>query len=192
MSQDARPDRRVYRSRSGMVALVIAGAITLFLLGDAALRSGVGGMLLLAPGILLVDWIIFAVLFVPKVQTDAHGVTVINPLRCAEVPWGRVRDITTRWQLTLHLDDGSQIAAFGGPEVRRPRPRPRATPWSDAERPGATSSDLDLILGEWENADSRLSSAGEVRRWWNLPVLLSLAGLIVWGLLAVMVSGMAA
>ncbi len=192
MSQDARPDRRVYRSRSGTVALIIAGAITLFLLGDAALRSGVGGMLLLAPGLLLVDWIIFAVLFVPRVQTDAHGVTVINPIRCAEVPWGRVRDITTRWQLTLHLDDGSRVAAFGGPEVRRPRPRPRETPWSDVERVGPTSSDLDLILREWEDVDSRPSSTGDVRRWWNLPVVLSLAGVLVWALFAFLVAGLPA
>ena len=184
MSQTSRPDQRVYRSRSGTVALIIAGAMTAFLLGDAALRSGLGEMLRLAPGILLVDWIIFAALFTPVVKTDADGVTVINPLRCAEVPWGRVRDITTRWQLTLHLDDGTKVAAFGGPEVRRPRPRPRQSPAADIERPEAASSDLDLIVGDWERIGAESSTAQPVRRWWNLPVILSLGALIVWGLVA--------
>ena len=88
MTASGAADRRVYRSGSGTVALVVAGATTVFLLGDAVLRAGFGEMLRLAPGILLVDWIIFAALFTPLVRTDRRGITVVNPLRRAEVPWG--------------------------------------------------------------------------------------------------------
>jgi len=183
-------DRRVYRSGSGTVALVIAGAMTVFLLGDAVVRAGVGDMLRLAPGILLVDWIIFAALYTPLVRTDRRGITVVNPLRRAEVPWGRVREITTRWQLTLELDDGSKVAAFGGPSVRPPRPRFHRTAGPAAAEPRvAGGSDVELILRDWEDAGGQGSVADPVRRSWNLPVVLSLAGVVIWGLLALMAGG---
>ncbi|MCR2793137.1 PH domain-containing protein [Microbacterium sp. zg.Y625] len=190
MTQPGGVDRRVYRSGSGTVALIVAAAMTVFLLGDAVVRAGFAQMLVLAPSVLLVDWIIFAALFSPVVKTDAQGITVVNPIRRAEVPWGRVRDITTRWQLTLHLDDGSTVAAFGGPNVRPPRPRRGGA--LDAESDVPAYSDIELIRREWEDAAGRGSAAGPVQRGWNLPVVLSLAGLILWGLLALMVGGISA
>ncbi|MCR2801277.1 PH domain-containing protein [Microbacterium sp. zg-Y818] len=187
MSQAAGAGRRAYRSGSGTVALVAAGAMTAFLLGDAVLRAGFGQMLVLAPGILLVDWIIFAALYAPTVHTDAQGITVVNPLRRAAVPWARVRDITTRWQLTLQLDDGSKVVAFGGPALRPPRPRRGRG--ADAERHVPACSDVELIRRHWEAAVDRGPATGQVKRGWNLPVVLSLAGVIAWALLALMVGG---
>lgn len=173
-------DRRVFRATSAPVTMIGAGAVAVFLLGDALLRGGVGQTLLLAPWILLVLWIVYAAVFTPRVETDAAGITVVNVLRTARVPWGRVTDLSTRWQVTLQLDDGSRVAAFGGPSPRRSRSRDqRETPYSD----------MDLIRREWEDAREADVPGGPVQRRWNVGVVVSLAVLVVWAVAAVMTVG---
>ncbi|CAL4860075.1 hypothetical protein [Microbacterium sp. MM2322] len=180
---------RVFRAASGTVALILASLVTLLLLIDAVVRAGWGEMLLLAPWLLLVMWLIYVGTFVSHVAIDAEGATVQNLLRIVRVPWGRVTDIGIRYQVRFTLDDGRIVNAFGGPVAGRPaRPGLKADQNPRARIPPALR-DLELIRGQWDAATETGSGEGEVVRRWDLRALGALVLLIAWGLCSVIISG---
>ena len=74
--------------------------------------------------------------------------------------------------------------------MRPPRPRFHRTAEPAAAEPRAAGgSDVELILRDWEDAGGQGSVTDPVQRSWNLPVVLSLAGLVIWSLLAVVSVG---
>ena len=183
------PGRRVSRSTSGTVSMVVAGVVAAFLLGDALVRAGLGQTMLLAPWVLLIVWVVYAVVYVPRVETDADGITVVNILRRVTVPWGRVTDIGTRWQLVVNVDDGSRVSAFGGPSLRPPRRRTFAR---EGEAYAVRFSDTELILQQWEEAREAGRTGGTVESRWNGVALGVLALLAVWAGVAVFIVATAA
>ena len=184
MSGPGMPDRRIYRATSGTVSMIVAGAVAVFLLGDALVRGGLGQTMLLAPWVLLIVWVVYAVVYEPRVETDAEGITVVNILRRSTVPWGRVADIGTRWQLVVHLDDDSRLRAFGGPSLRPPRRRPFGR---DGEADAARFSDAELILQQWEDARVAGKTGGTVQSQWNGVALGTFAALALWAGIAVFI-----
>jgi hypothetical protein len=154
------------------------------LLADAFVRGGAEQGLLLAPWVLLGAWLVYAVMYAPHVATDAEGITVANVLRRTHVPWGRVTDISLRWQLVLTLDDGRRIKAYGGPVAGRPG---RPTRAGDLRREPPALQDLVLVREPWELAREGGAAGGEMTRRWDLPALLSLAVILVWALIAVLI-----
>ncbi|MBD7956789.1 PH domain-containing protein [Microbacterium sp. Sa4CUA7] len=184
------PDRRIFRSTSGTVSMIVAGVVAVFLLGDALVRAGLGETMLLAPWVLLIVWVVYAVVYEPRVETDAAGITVVNILRRTTVPWGRVTDIGTRWQLTVHVDDGSRVRAFGGPSLRPPRRRPFAR--DNGEADAARFSDTELIRQQWEDSRDSGSAGAAVQHQWNGVTLALLAGLAIWAGTAVFIVATAA
>lgn len=180
---------RVFRAPSSVVGLVLGAALGLVLLGDAALRAGVGEMLLLAPWVLLAVWAVYALLFAPHVRVDAAGIRIHNPLRITEIAWARVTDIDMRWQLEVRTDEPRVAKAFGGPVAGRPgRPALRRDDERGRREPPAIR-DLQLIQDAWESARANAPVDGAVRRFWDIPSLISLAVLVLWVIIALFISG---
>lgn len=180
---------RVFRAPSSVVGLILAAALAAVLLGDAALRAGVGEMLLIAPWVLLALWGVYALIFAPHVRIDAHGIRIHNPLRIAEIAWARVTDIDMRWQLEVRTDEPRVYKAFGGPVAGRPgRPSLRRDEERGRREPPAIR-DLVVIQDAWESAREAADAAGVVRRVWDIPSVISLAVLIVWVIIALFISG---
>ena len=179
---------RVFRAPSAVFGLVVGAVLAVVLLADAALRAGVGEMLLIAPWLLLALWGVYALLFAPHVRIDRRGIRIHNPLRIADIPWGRVTDIDMRWQLEVRTDEPRVYKAYGGPVAGRPgRPGLRRDDDRDRREPPAIR-DLRLIQEAWKSAGA--PDAGQpVRRKWDIPSLISLAVLIVWVTISLFISG---
>ncbi|WP_438352562.1 hypothetical protein [Microbacterium sp. CJ88] len=165
--------------------------MAVFLLGDAVLRAGWGQMLLLAPWVLLVLWGIYVTMFASMIQTDASGATVQNYLRRTRVPWSVVTDIRLRYQVVLVLGDGEgakQLRAFGGPVAGRPG-RPRRADADRAHREPPALREVELIRDQWQSAVGSDARGGVATRSWDLPATGVLVGLVVWAVVAVLITG---
>ncbi|WP_225310318.1 PH domain-containing protein [Microbacterium testaceum] len=179
----------MFRAPSSIVGLIVAAVLAVVLLGDAALRAGVGEMLLLAPWVLLALWAVYALLFAPHVRIDADGIRVHNPLRIVDIAWARISDIDMRWQLEVRTDEPRVVKAFGGPVAGRPgRPALRRDDARGRREPPAVR-DLQLIQEAWESARASAPKSGVVRRAWDIPSVISLLVLICWVMIALFISG---
>lgn len=180
---------RVFRAPSSVFGLVLGAVLAVVLLGDAALRAGVGEMLLLAPWVLLAFWGVYALLFAPHVRIDARGIRIHNPLRITEIAWARVSDIDMRWQLEVTTDEPRVVKAFGGPVAGRPGRPPLRRDEDRGRREPPAIRDLQVIQDAWESARPGAASDGVVRRFWDIPSAISLAVLIAWVIIALFISG---
>lgn len=175
---------RTFRSASGSVVLVVSALLALFLLGDAVLRAGWGQMLLLAPWVLLGLWVVYVAAFVSVVRIDDEGVAVQNLLRKTTCGWRCIRDIDLRWQLVFALDDGTDLACYGGPvRARQRRTRTRA---DEELKTPPSLQDLTDIRDRWAAAD--VAASTPIRRGWDRPAVIVLGVIIVWAVLAIFVA----
>ncbi|GGM45724.1 PH domain-containing protein [Microbacterium saperdae] len=173
---------RTLRAPSGVITMVLTGALALFLLVDAVARGGWGQMLLLAPWVLLGLWIIYELSFVSHVRMDDGGVVVQNMLRRTSFGWGRVRDVDMRWQLVFSLEDDTDVTCFGGPaHARQRRSRMRE---EDEQKVPAGVRDLTEIRDRWQAADS--TENGAIRRTWDGRALVALVVIAVWATISVL------
>ncbi|MDU0347159.1 PH domain-containing protein [Microbacterium sp. KSW2-29] len=179
----------MFRAPSSVFGLVLGAVLAVVLLGDAALRAGVGEMLLLAPWVLLAFWGVYALLFAPHVRIDARGIRIHNPLRITEIAWARVSDIDMRWQLEVTTDEPRVVKAFGGPVAGRPGRPPLRRDEDRGRREPPAIRDLQVIQDAWESARPGAASDGVVRRFWDIPSAISLAVLIAWVIIALFISG---
>lgn len=179
---------RTFRSPTGLIVLIGAAILAAFLLGDAVVRGSWGLMLLYAPWVLLVLWCVYELSYVSMVRVGKDGVVVRNLLRRTTFGWARVRDIDLRWQLEFSLDDGRTLSCWGGPGRARP---PRA---SRREESGVRVPQSLRTLGEirdlWEDAGERPSDGADapIRRTWDVPAIAALVVLVVWAVIAVVVT----
>ena len=181
---------RVFRAPSAVVGLVLGAALAVVLLGDAAIRAGIGEMLLIAPWVLLALWGVYALLFAPHVRIDPNGIRIHNPLRVSDIAWARVSDIDMRLQLEVKTDEPRVYKAFGGPVAGRPgRPPLRRGDDDRARREPPAIRDLQVIQDAWESARPTAPKNGSVRRFWDIPSAISLLVLIVWVIIALFISG---
>lgn len=175
---------RVYRASSGPAALVIGSLLALFLLGDAVLRAGWGQMLLLAPWVLLVLWIVYVNSFASAVRVDDEGVAVQNLLRRVEFGWRRIRDVELRWQLVFSLDDGSEVSCYGGPAKAGGFRMPARTDGEERVPAGLRA----LAEIEERRESSPLTATAPIRRSWDRRALIALVVIVVWAVLAILVA----
>ena len=199
MSQDgARPT--VLRSGGSMV-LGIVGAVLLLLL---AVVTGLSQPRLSALAVLGAV-ACHLLLIHPHVRIDERGVTVVNPLHRVLLPWARLDEVRSRWNLEVWSDDGRRVTAWGlNASVERPRASPMlptsrsrdTDPAGSRGRGGMTAQRAQQVIeqahGEWREmiAGGDLSPAkhSEVSRTWVWPnVALVVVGLLVAA--AAMVSG---
>ena len=179
----------MFRAPSAVSGLVLGVVLVVVLLVDAGLRAGVGELLLIAPWLLLALWGVYALLFAPHVRIDARGIRVHNPLRIADIPWGRVTDIDMRWQLEVRTDEPRVYKAYGGPVAGRPGRPPLRRDDDRARREPPAIRDLVLIQDAWESARGDAPN-GAVRRGWDIPSLASLMLLVAWVSISLIISGL--
>lgn len=177
---------RTFRAPSGPAALVIGAGLALFLLGDAVVRAGWGQMLLLAPWVLLVLWIVYVNSFASAVRIDDDGVVVQNLLRRIEFGWQRVRAVDLRWQLVFSLDDGKDLPCYGGPakagSIRMP------SRGDGEEKVPAGIRALTEIEERWQAAP--VTADAPIRRSWDRPAVTALVVIAVWAAIAILVANL--
>lgn len=179
----ARPPR-IFRVTGAAWLLGLTAAIAIALLVEAAVRSGVGQALLLAPWLLLVIWVVYVVGIASDVRADAAGVEVQNLLRRTAVPWSRVKRIALRWQLELTLDAGAVVRCFGGPSRSRPR---RIGPERTREDGNGEAADGIARLQKLR-LEAEVPPDAAVVRSWDWASILAFAVLAVWAGVAVLIT----
>ena len=165
------------------------------------------GVTVLGPMILLAA-LVWLLLANPHVEVSDSWVRVVNPLRTYEVPLSALRDVATKWALTLATDDGTVVAwsatspsgrgAMTGRDDKQRRTDRTSVPRS-AIRPDGTISPSDLsgtdsgdaataIRTRWESA--RTSGALDDRSGEPVRTHLNLAsiGVVVVGIVMTVVS----
>lgn len=180
--------RRVFPVTGAAIFLVICGLLTVVLLVDAAVRSGVESALLLAPWPLLALWLVYVVGVASDIRANATGVRVQNLLRRTWASWSQITRITMRWQLEIKLDDGAVIRCFGGPMRSRPR---RIGPERTREDSAAESADGIAMLHRLRaEAGSHTTAQQDAapQRTWDVPAFATLIALIVWALAAILIT----
>jgi len=109
----------VYRPAFGRVLAVItivvcAAGIAALLWGDAA------SVVRYVWPILLVAVVAWALFWRPSLRVEDHGITVENVLRTCFVPWPAIRQIDTRYALTLHTSQ-RRVTVWAAPAPGRHR-----------------------------------------------------------------------
>ncbi|QLD10586.1 PH domain-containing protein [Microbacterium oleivorans] len=183
--------RKTYRPASAVVAVAGFGILGVFLLVDVFVRGGALQGFLIAPWVLLALWVMYALLYAPFVSIDDRAIVIANPFRVTRVPWSAVSDVRLRWQVTVDTTEGRSFSAFGGPSPGRPARVPRGARTieaHDAPRGPAAVREVDEIRERWrENADRPGES--RVTTIWNRAVLIPLAVIAVYAVVAVVVGG---
>jgi len=173
---------RTFRAPSGPFALGLGVLLALFLLGDAVVRAGWGQMLLLAPWVLLVLWVVYVNAFASAVRIDDDGAVVQNLLRRTSFGWRRVRGVDLRWQLVFSLDDGKTLSCYGGPAKATPLRMPSR---GGEERLPSGVRALAEIEERWEAAPA--TADAPIVRSWDVPAVIALGVIAVWALAAVLI-----
>ncbi|SDQ06567.1 PH domain-containing protein [Microbacterium sp. cf332] len=179
---------KTYRPASATVAVVGAGLLGLFLLGDVFVRGGLVQGLLVAPWVLFALWSIYTLLYASVVRIDEHAIVVVNPLRVTRVPWSAVADIQLRWQLAVVTVEGRVISAFGGPSPGRPARLGRAARASESDEARTPSGlrQVDEIREAWhEHSGDAVDTAVTTAA--NRAVLVPLAVVVASALIALVV-----
>ena len=183
---DQQEGARTFRASSGPVALVVGVLLGVFLLGDAVVRAGWGQMLLLAPWVLIVLWIVYVNSFASSVRIDDEGASVQNLMRRTTFGWQRVRAVDLRWQLVFSLDDGKDLSCYGGPAKAGAIRLPSRS--DGEERVPAGIRALTEIEQRWEAASD--TADAPIRRSWDRVAVISLAVIVVWAVLAIFVANL--
>jgi len=113
--------KHVFRQRSSLTLAAVCGVTGLVLLGTLAWNWADN------PEPLFVSWVLFALalvwsLFVrPTVVLDDDGVTLRNVFRDIHIPWVRVTDAESRWNLKVLVGDRAYTAWAISSQVERPK-----------------------------------------------------------------------
>lgn len=182
---------RTYRAPTGIAVLVVCALLAVFVLGDAVMRSSWAQMLLYAPWVLLVLWLIYVISVVSMVHVDEDGARVQNFLRRTAFGWRRVTDVDLRWQLDFVLDDDRKLSCWGGPgRIQAPRQARRS---GELKVPQSLQV-LTEVRTRWEKGVERPArAAGEgvdapIRRSWDWPAIVALVVILAWAAISVAVT----
>jgi hypothetical protein len=204
-----RDGRDVFRPWFGQALTVAIGVVCAVSVVGVAWQYGVADGLRVAPFLAMVAGACWAVFWRPHVAVDDSGVELVNILRTIRLPWPSIRDVDTKWTLTLDTAYG-RFSAWAAPapgaahlmrtDVRRDVKEARRSWGEDAEavRPGdlpsAASGSAALVIRErWQRLrdagyldDPRLEFERAPIRW-HLDVLVGAAVLGLLGLVALVV-----
>ncbi|MDF3280603.1 hypothetical protein [Gordonia sp. N1V] len=147
------------------VTAVIAVGVVIAGFADSTQR----GLGVLGPMILLCG-VVWLVLGNPHVAVDRWAVYVVNPLRRYRVPFAALRDVRTRWSLTLVTDVDEIVAwsatAPGGRSSLTGRDERRTTPRLGSVPVSAIRADGTIGPGDLAGTDSG-DAASRIRRRWE-------------------------
>ncbi|WP_284254886.1 PH domain-containing protein [Pseudolysinimonas kribbensis] len=92
------------------ICAVVEVSLVVYGHGDVLLRG--------TPAVLLVAVAAVVVFWMPRLELDPAELRVVNPLRTHDVSWAAIRDIDSRWSLTLDTERG-RITAWAAPSPAR-------------------------------------------------------------------------
>jgi hypothetical protein len=187
------PQDSVLAPRFSRVMGVLIGAICVLTEVSLVSYGHLGALLRATPAVLFVAFATYAVFWAPLLRISPTEIVVVNPLRTHRITWPAVREITTRWTLTL-VTDRRAYQAWAAPAEspwasigrlnRDALGRPSLGSEERIRRPGATAGLAPIVLRQWE-AHRDSGGVAEVTTRWHVPtivVLASLAALIIIGL----------
>lgn len=105
----------VYRPTVSAWLVLVAAALALFFVVDAAARGFLSIAVITGAWSLLLVAILALFLFVPCVRADDSGLTIVNPFVTTSIPWPVISELSGRFQLVVRVSDGRQFKAFGVP-----------------------------------------------------------------------------
>lgn len=165
------PRATVLRPLSSAVSFWALAALATFFVGDALLRGAVPLALRSAGVFALVLWLAWSFLFRMSVRIEDGGVTAVNWLRRTYVPWSRIVGFERRAQIRIVLDRADDsgrewVDCWGSPFPLRSGSR--------AVREARRTGEGDAALHALELArGAARGGAGEVRREWDLAVIVA-------------------
>lgn len=194
------PRRVVIRSTFGFWLAGLAAALVVAFTVDALARGAWLFAVTTLPWQLLVVWVIVVVTVRPCVVVTPDALTIINVGRVHVLPWPRIEDIVSRYQLVVTLVGGRRITSWGAPSLGVDRPSITGRMLSRDPRPGQDPSagrasgmraprprqpalsSAALIEGardQWESATaSATHDSDPVRSTWDAPILITGAVLV--------------
>lgn len=186
MTDSNSPDgARTYRQWTGLFASAVGALLTLYLLGDAVVRGSWAQMLLLAPWVLLGLWVVYVLSAASRLRVDASGVFAQNLLRTVSFGWARVRDVDFRWQLEFALEDDTTVTAMGGPAHSRAR---RQTSREREVEGAKVPAGVRALSEITDLRKAAVAADAPIRRSWDWISLGVLAVLVVWAVVAVLIT----
>jgi hypothetical protein len=166
---------------------ILAGAVIVACAVIEASLLGYGHLdltLRATPAVLLAAVLVFALFWMPRVELDPGELRVVNPFRSSRISWPAIREIDSRWSLTLVTTRG-RITVWAAPSPglfgqlgRMRRDAFRVSLSGQHESRGAEQA-RQLIVQHWEaHRDQGVLGAVEgdgVTRRWNIPLLVVVA-----------------
>lgn len=113
--------RDVFRQRSSVVLASVCGVTGLLLLLSLVRNWGSYPRPLFAAWVVLGLAVAWSIFVRPAVLLDAEGVTLRNVVRDVHIPWTRLTDVTTRWNLKVFAGDKGYTSWAMSSEIERPR-----------------------------------------------------------------------
>ncbi len=112
---------RVYRSPLSVVGGVIVLVAGAFFAVDTV-RRGSGPTLWIPLAVIVLACALAVVLWIrPALAVDPERILIRNPFRTIEIPWSRVRDVTSRYSLEVAADNGRRYSVWATPISLRAR-----------------------------------------------------------------------
>ncbi len=167
---------RILAAATVTICAVIEASLLIYGHAELTIRA--------TPAVLLAAVLVFALFWMPRVELDPGELRVVNPFRSYWISWPAIREIDSRWSLTLDTVRG-RVTAWAAPSPglfsqigRMRRGAFRVTLSADRETRGAEQA-RQLVVQQWEAyRDQGVLGAVEgkgVTRRWNVPVLAAVA-----------------
>lgn len=93
--------RSVFRPRFGQIMSLVIIALCVVALVSSMVHDGFSALWTVGPWMALVALVMWAAYWNPRVVVDDAGVHLVNILRTVTVPWPAIKDLETKWSLTL-------------------------------------------------------------------------------------------
>jgi hypothetical protein len=160
-------DGWTYRPRSRVVSTAVAWALIAGLVASRGVQFGPAAAARTLPAALGLAILAWAVFLHPRVDVDASGVRIVNPLRTIHVPWAALVQVETQYALTVVTPDGRYRAwAAPGPG------RHQVDSSANGDLTGLPKASFDsrgaVPIGDLPSAPSGQVAAQIRRRWEDL------------------------
>ncbi|MDQ1582671.1 MAG: hypothetical protein QOF36_725 [Microbacteriaceae bacterium] len=179
------PQESVLAPRFSRVLGVLVAAICVVTEVSLVVNGHLDALLRATPALAFVAVGTYALFWAPLVRMNSAEIELVNPLRTHWIAWPAIRDITTRWTMTLVTNDGSYPAwAVSAPSPwasvgrlnRDGLGRPSLV--ADRSRRGSATGLAPIVVQQWESyRDVRNVGPDDVRTQWHTRTIMLLAAL---------------
>jgi hypothetical protein len=121
MSSKASTTQHLIRQRSPLTLAAVCGVTGLVLLVTIAWQWAESPEPLFVAWVLLVMAVVWSLFVRPAVILDEDGVTLRNVLRDVHIPWARVTDVESRWNLRVFVGERVYTAWAISSQAERPK-----------------------------------------------------------------------